>query len=159
MTLCTATTAKGQPCKNTTVKNFPACWIHLKQQAGLQVKKSEIPGAGDGLFFMGKKDKKPFPAKKKITNYSGKTITTSENPDSDYVLKIGKNRYLDSAPKDTHPGRYINDPRGTNKRANVRFSTGQQIYDVDGRKAIPIISTRKIKPNTELLTRYGKSYW
>jgi len=153
--LCKAKTKDGTPCKNRTCKNFPYCWVHLKSKDKLQVKKSTIKGAGQGLFYVGKKS---FPPNKKITEYSSKEVSSKANPKSDYVLEIGRKRYLDSKDKSNFPGRYINDNRTTGKKPNVRFTSGTRVYDKSNRKTVPIISKSTIKPNTELLLYYGKDY-
>ena len=58
-TRCVATTKGGNQCKNKTCKQYPYCWVHLKAKDKLQVKKSTIEGAGEGLFYVGKKDFSP----------------------------------------------------------------------------------------------------
>ena len=153
--LCKAKTKDGKPCKNRTCKNFPYCWVHLKSKDKLQVKKSTIKGAGQGLFYVGKKS---FPPNKKITEYSSKEVSSKANPKSDYVLEIGRKRYLDSKDKSNFPGRYINDNRNTGKKPNVRFSKGYKIYHKSDRAYVPVKTTKKIKPNTELLANYGRNY-
>ena len=69
--LCKAKTKDGKPCKNRTCKNFPYCWVHLKSKDKLQVKKSTIKGAGQGLFYVGKKS---FPTCKFHQNDPGKIL-------------------------------------------------------------------------------------
>ena len=150
---CKAMTKFGVRCKNTTCRQYPYCWTHLKSIDKLQVKNSTVPNAGKGLFYVGKKK---FPKGKKIVDYSAKTITNRENPNSDYVLKVGDGRYLDSKDTSNYVGRYINDGRGNN---NVRFTKGSKIFTKNNRKVIPIYSTKVIKPNTELKLNYGRTYW
>jgi len=151
---CKAITKSGNKCKNTTCKQYPYCWIHLKSIDKLQVKKSTITGAGNGLFYVGKKN---FPKNKKIVDYSAKEITSRKNPNSDYVLKVGEGRYLDSEDPSNYVGRYINDGKG--KANNVRISRGTKIYTKNNRKVVPVYSTKVIKPNTELKLNYGRTYW
>jgi len=118
------------------------------------VKQSTIQNAGKGLYYVGKKN---FPKGKKIVDYSAKVITRTENPDSDYVLKVGDGRYLDSKDTSNYVGRYINDGRGRSN--NVRFTKGTRIYTKNDRKIVPIYTTKVIKPNTELKLNYGRTYW
>jgi len=150
---CKAITKSGNRCKSRTCRQYPYCWIHLKSIDKLQVKRSTIAGAGLGLFYVGKKN---FPKNKKIVDYSAKEITTRNNPNSDYVLKVSENRYLDSQDPSNYVGRYINDGRGNN---NTRFTKGTRIYTKNNRKVIPIYTTKVIKPNTELKLNYGRTYW
>ena len=148
---CTAITGKGDRCKNRTCKNFPYCWIHLKSKDKLQVKKSDTAGAGQGLFYVGKKD---FPNNKTITDYSSKQISSTPDRNSKYVLQVSKNKFLDSENPANYPGRYIN----SSKKPNVRFSKGYKIYHKSDRAYVPVKTTKKIKPNTELLANYGRNY-
>ena len=155
-TQCQAITKNGTRCKLRTCRQYPYCWIHLKSIDNLQVKKSTIQGAGKGLFYVGKKD---FPKNKKITDYSAKSISRSPDEASDYNLKVSKDRYLNSTSASNYVGRYINDARGTNKSTNVRFTKGTRIYNKNNRFNVPIYTQKKIKPNTELLMNYGRTYW
>ena len=147
-------TKSGNRCKNRTCRQYPYCWTHLKSIDKLQVKQSTIQNAGKGLYYVGKKN---FPKGKKIVDYSAKVITRTENPDSDYVLKVGDGRYLDSKDTSNYVGRYINDGRGRSN--NVRFTKGTRIYTKNDRKIVPIYTTKVIKPNTELKLNYGRTYW
>ena len=149
---CKAKTATGEQCKLTTCKQYPYCWIHLKKIDGLQVKKSEI--AGEGLFYVGKKD---FQPNKIIAYYSAKEVTRKPI-NGEYVLEVGKNKYLDGKDKSNYVGRYVNSTRGTGKQPNVRFASNGVITKRNGRDTVPIITKKKIKPNTELLMNYGKDY-
>lgn len=155
-TQCQAMTKNKVRCKLNTCRQYPYCWIHLKSIDNLQVKKSTIRGAGKGLFYVGKKD---FPKNKKITDYSAKTISQRPDEKSDYNLKVSTGRYLNSTSSSNYVGRYINDARGTNKNTNVRFTKGTRIYEKNNRYNVPIYTTKKIKPNTELLMNYGRTYW
>ena len=152
-TRCVAKTKGGTQCKNKTCKQFPYCWVHLKANDKLQIKKSTIEGAGEGLFYVGKND---LPPNKKVTLYSSKKAVSTPI-EGDYVLQVGK-KYIDGEDKSNFVGRYINSPAGTKRLPNVRFSKGYKITKVQGRETVPIISTKKIKPNSELLLSYGKSY-
>ena len=156
---CSATTKKGQRCKRNTCKLFPYCWTHLKSIENLQVKRSDIPNAGDGLFYVGKT---PFPARKKIVEYSAVKISNNDDDDSGYSLQVGRDRYLDSINKQNYPGRWINSFKHTGKHPNVRFTGGSRIYKKgtgqNKRFTVPIITTKRIKPNEELLLNYGRTY-
>lgn len=44
----------GARCRLRTCKTFPYCWIHLKYKEGFRVKDSTIPGAGQGVFYIGR---------------------------------------------------------------------------------------------------------
>jgi hypothetical protein len=159
MTQCTAHTKKGAgpQCKLNTVRQHPLCWQHLKAKEGLQVKPSTVPNAGKGLFYVGEK---ALAAGKRITAYGAAKVDTAAtvNRKSRYVFEVGKNRFLD-AQKPLNPvGRYINDPKGTGRRANVQISANR-ITQKDGRATVPIKTKVKVKPGTELLMSYGREFW
>jgi len=40
----------GRRCKKRTCKS-PYCWIHLKYKLGYRIRPSQLPGAGDGLWY------------------------------------------------------------------------------------------------------------
>jgi hypothetical protein len=80
------------------------------------------------------------------------------NRKSRYVFEVGKNRFLD-AEKPLNPvGRYINDPKGTGRRANVQISATRTTQK-DGRATVPVMTKSKIHPGSELLMSYGKDFW
>jgi hypothetical protein len=151
---CKAIKPNGDRCKNHTCRGF-YCWIHLKSKDDLRIKKSELPNAGLGLYYVGKKDVKKD---KTITRYSAERVSSTPNRNSAYVLQVGNNRFLDSENPRNFAGRYINSVSGTNKRPNTRFSKGTSIYTAENRKYVPVKTTTKIKPNTELLATYGRKY-
>ena len=55
-------------------------------------------------------------------------------------------------------GRYINNPKGTGRRANVQISANRTTEKA-GRATVPVMTKVKIKPGTELLMSYGKDFW
>ena len=152
---CSYKKQDGNQCKMKTARQYPTCWIHLKKEDGLQVKDSKIPNAGKGLFYVGKQ---AIPPKTKIAKYSSREILR-KNPETDYTLQFSRNQYMDSSDKLNHVGRYIND----SKKANVRFGNSyraqKEVINNHTRYTIPIITTKRIQPNTELLISYGNKYW
>lgn len=142
-------------CRLHTQMQFPYCWVHLKSRDGLRVKQSTIAGGGKGLFYVGRN---PFPANQDITRYSARQVTP-EDPanNSAYILRV-KGGVLDSQERLNYPGRYINDKHGTKRRANVRFVNSYPAL-TNGRMAIPVRTTQRIQPQTELLVNYGDEYW
>ena len=48
--VCTATCNNGKKCKRHVVIGQDLCYTHLRYQRFLVIKKSTIPGAGNGLF-------------------------------------------------------------------------------------------------------------
>ena len=144
---CTATTAKGRPCKNRTCRgNF--CWQHLRKERGLTVKQSSIPNAGLGLFAT-----KSISGNKMIDHYTGESLTKSQVDEryasrrGDYVLCFGK-KCVDGRKTNSNFARFANNSRNTKKKNNARLT-----------KAFTLKSTRKINPGQEVLTAYGRDYW
>lgn len=161
---CKAITDAGTRCKRRTCVRYPYCWQHLRLREGLELKDSEIPNAGTGVFAV-----KDFPLTKKniktkppIAYYSAKTITHEPNPKSAYVLQVNDRNYLDSKSPSNFTGRYINSfknhPDRAKRKANVRFAANQRIYRKDDRFVVPIRQSKPIKKGEELLLNYGTLY-
>ncbi len=161
---CKAITESGRECQRRTCKRLPNCWQHMRIKEGLELKDSEIPNAGTGLFAT-----RDFPLTQKNKNkkppiafYSAKEITSKPDPYSAYVLKVNNTQYLDSKSPSNFAGRYINSyknhPDIEKRRANVRFAANQRIYKKDDRYVVPIRQSRKIKEGDELLLNYGNAY-
>tara|TARA_R110000787_G_scaffold12859_5_gene41083 strand:- start:3534 stop:4058 length:525 start_codon:yes stop_codon:yes gene_type:complete len=161
---CKAITEKGTRCKRHTCVRFPYCFQHLRLIDGLELKDSEIPNSGTGVFAT-----KDFPLKQKdkgskkpIAYYSAKEITHEPDPFSSYVLQVNKREYLDSKDPSNFTGRYINSfknhPDTTKRNANVRFTGNQRIYRKDDRYVVPIKQTKAIKKGDELRLNYGNAY-
>src|SRR5680860_656150 len=70
-------------CKHTTLRGH-FCWQHLKANQGLRVMKSELPGAGKGLFTT-----KPIPRGAVIARYTGDIVVEMDpNYGNPYALQI-----------------------------------------------------------------------
>ena len=154
---CIAINKNGSRCKNSTCRQYPYCWIHLKSQKGTQVKDSTIPDAGKGLFATQK-----FKPNELITYYSAKNVLENPQPqdllEKRYVLQVGQNKYLDSEPKQNFVGRYINSIKNTGKRSNVRFSRQPRVRQYKDRNVVPIFTTKHVKAGDEFLLNYGLDY-
>jgi len=152
---CIAKNRDGSRCTKRTLTH-ELCAAHLRSLHGLEVRESRIPGAGKGLFYVGKT---PLPAGHRLTEYSAPRVSSTPDPTSDYVLEVSAGRYLDSRDPLNAAGRYINDRRGTGLRANTRFTRGARIYRRNGRYYVPIFTTATVQPGAELLIRYGRTYF
>ena len=119
---------------------------------------SSMNSASDDEEEVPKTDLKP---KVRVTLYSSKEITRKDI-EGDYVLQVSSKQYIDAKDKSNFVGRYINSMKGTGRQPNVRFGTGYRVskktINGETRYTIPIITIKKIKPNTELLLDYGKGY-
>ena len=84
---CTANTKRGTRCKNRTCRD-DLCWQHLKKEKHLRIKKSQIPGAGLGLWTTRK-----FKPSERIGKYTGEKMSRDKvdeiypgNTRAEYVL-------------------------------------------------------------------------
>ena len=118
------------------------------------MKKSEIAGAGFGLFTT-----KPFKKNQKIADYTGENLSRAAierrypgNTRGEYVLCDGNrptSRCVDGRKTNSGAARFANDSRGTNKRNNARFL----------QRGFGIKATQNISPGREILVSYGRDYW
>ena len=70
-----------------------------------------------------------------------------------YALEITRSKAIDAARTNTGYGRWLNDPKGTGRRANARF-----VIDRINKKA-RLVTTKKVKKGEEFFVSYGPSYW
>ena len=143
---CTATTKAGKPCKQRTAKG-QYCWNHLRTMEGLRVKLSHVPNAGLGLFA-----EREFKANEKVAIYAGDKLIDGPGGGV-YQLGLTKHVAIDAARTNCAPGRYANDPRGTNSNANTKFCFNHRTQTASLR------STRRIRKGDEVLIKYGRAYW
>jgi hypothetical protein len=118
------------------------------------VKQSLIPDAGYDLFYVGPN---PIEAGKVIAYYSASEIGNGQGK-GEYVLQYTKNHFLDAADPKNFAGRYINTPRGSNKQANVRFSSDTKVVWRNERATVSILTTKRVDTDTELLVPYSNAY-
>ena len=149
---CTANSKTGQQCKMKT-RNGQFCHNHLRTEMGLRIKKSEIVGAGRNLVAA-----KDFKKGEHITDYVGDVTIGEEGSKlpSAYMFSIrGKPPLiqLDAARKNTAPGRLVNDPKGSGKKANVDWKLSHR------HRTLRMVAKRPIKKNDVLYIRYGRGYW
>jgi len=120
----------------------------------LLVKRSQIDGAGRGLFT-----KKFIPAGTRIIEYKGVVNTWKEvdhkNGGNGYIFYINRNRVIDAWPYKQALGRYANDARGSRKKKSL-LNNSEYIVE-NGR--VFIESTEDIPAGAEILVDYGKEYW
>ena len=152
---CTATTAAGHRCKLRTCKVGPYCWIHTKSIAGLQVKRSGIPGAGLGLYTTRERKK----GDKRVVMYGGTRKNKAQIDamrNTDYVFEVKKNSYIDGAKTNSSPARYINHCRSVDEKKkvcenNAKFYRSGNHINLQTKKRIPA--------GDEIFASYGSNYW
>ena len=147
---CTAATRRGPQCRQRTAKG-QYCWNHLRSITGFRIMKSTIPGAGLGLIA-----DRLVPAGTRI-DYTGDRVPIIGDADGGpYVLQISKHVGIDAARTNAGEGRWVNDPRGTDQRANSEFTT----YTPPGRPRQACVRTlRPLQKGEEMLVKYGGTYW
>ena len=140
--ICAANCANGRHCKRKTCLS-QYCWMHLKTQNGLVVKKSTIPNSGLGLFSSWDRKPKDF-----VAVYKG--VSSSNPVRGDYVVyNRSARRYIDAKYSNSCAARFANDSRGN--RNNCKFA--------DSRHGVNLRTTKTIKKGQELFVPYGRSYW
>jgi transposase InsO family protein len=147
---CTAQTKNGMHCKQLTAMG-QYCWNHLRTEKGLRIKKSTIPRAGKGLFAA-----RPLPVKHLIP-YTGDLVQIRSGQGGTYYLQVRRGEAVDAARKNAGEGRWVNDPKGSAKRANCEFSLSSP-----GRRGPKVAFVRTLRPipeGEELLVAYGNQYW
>jgi SET domain-containing protein len=119
----------------------------------LEIKTSNIPGAGKGLFT------KVFIAKgTRIVEYKG-TVTTwdvvKDDPTNAYIYFVKPNHVIDARDHPKMMARYVNDAKGL-IRTKARTNNAQ--FKNEGLR-VYIIATKDIQPGEEIFVEYGRKYW
>lgn len=154
---CTAPRKAGGRCTRRTCKVGPMCWQHTRLLAGLAVKKSGLPGAGDGLYAH-----RAFPARSFVSKYTGERLTPAEvnarypgDAVAPYVLQVGRNRFVDARATNSGPARYANDCRAPDRRARRCQGNNTQFR----RNGDLATMSRPVRAGDELFVSYGREYW
>lgn len=126
----------------------------------LYVKKSNLPGAGNGLFVARDIKKGEI-----ITEYEGERLTWKEclkrneskagNEKGAYYFHINNKNCIDAEYTLWAMGRYANDAAGIGR---VKGLTNNAEYQVIKGRAF-IVAKKNIKAGGEVLVGYGKAYW
>lgn len=122
-----------------------------------EVKKSQIPGAGKGLFA-----KRDFKKGERILEYLGEEITekeadrrADEHDQYGYLFFISKNKCIDAYNNPEALARYANDAKGLTKIKGLNNNCCYDIYKRSGW----IKAEKNIKSGDEILVSYGAEYW
>lgn len=148
---CTADTRDGRHCGART-RFGEYCWRHLALLGGVRIKNSTIAEAGKGLYAA-----RDFRKGEVVARYTGDIMPDGDAVDdghhSRYLLSLTRDTVLDAARTNTAPGRMVNDPHGSGKRANVRFCCDQR------KRTVTMRAMHSIIKGSELLVSYGRAYW
>jgi SET domain-containing protein len=119
----------------------------------LEVKESNIPGAGKGLFTT-----TFIPKGTRIVEYKGRIRTWKEveNDDSNYyIFYVNENHVIDGGRTKTSLARYINDAKGLKK---IKGLNNNAEFVIDGLRAF-VDAKKDIPAGSEIFVGYGKEYW
>ena len=129
----------------------------MAKKIKLVVKKSQLPGAGKGLYT-----KEFIEEGTAIVEYKGEIIDDKESErraeEEDiygYMFFINKKRCIDAYHTPQHVARYANDARGI---ARVKGLKNNSDYEIVKKKCF-ITATKDIQPGEEIFVDYGKEYW
>ena len=146
---CDGRTKAGTQCKRRTCRTN-LCFQHLKSMQGLQLKKSNIPNAGLGLFAT-----KPFRNNDKIAEYTGDVSAVPIQ--GDYVYKASNTTFIDAKRTNTAAGRFGNACRAVD-RPHCSGNNAKIVYD-RARHNAAVKATKTIRPNQEIYVSYGPAYF
>ena len=120
----------------------------------LQVRKSQISGAGYGVFTT-----IDIPANEPVCLYEG-VLEPSELRDREscYYVHVNKQTVLNATLIDTI-GKLINDAYRSRYKTNVKFGKFYQDSRVSRYPYFTIRSKRLIKAGEELFLSYGSGFW
>ncbi len=119
----------------------------------LEIRDSNIPGAGKGLFT-----KVFIPKGTRITEYKGRITTWKDvrHDDSNYyIFFVTQKHVIDASGHTKVLARYINDAKGLTRIKGMNNNT----EFVRDKLRVFVEATRYINPDTELCVGYGKEYW
>lgn len=119
----------------------------------LEVKASNLPGAGSGLF-----SKIAIAAGERIIEYTGRIRTWKEVKNEDdnmYILFVTNKHIIDAKKRKNSLGRYINDANGLIK---IKGFTNNTQFVREGNR-IFVEAIKNIPEGSELFVGYGKDYW
>lgn len=153
---CSALTVRGIRCKRNTCKYTKYCFQHAWKKEGVKIKKSKIPGAGDGLFAA-----KDFKAGETVADYGGEIINAAEHNrrNGNYSLQISRNKFIDGRSTQSGLGRWVNDCRAVTRRGGHcrRNNAKLQVHARSRRGRVR--ATRRIRAGQEIYAGYGRAYW
>ena len=119
----------------------------------LEVKESNISGAGRGLFTS-----KFIPKGARIVEYKGRVRNWQEVQHDDgnyYIFYVTQNHIIDASRYKTSIAKYINDAKGLQK---IKGLNNNAKFILEGHRVF-VEAERDIPAGAEILISYGKEYW
>jgi SET domain-containing protein len=129
--------------------------IEAKEQDYLYIRKSQIPGSGDGLFTA-----IPIYKDEVISIFKGEILSDKEahfraiNGDDGYFINMPDGAILDSM-KVKCFAKFANDALGLVK---TKYKSNCSIL-LDENGSVCIVANRNIMKGEEIFCSYGKEYW
>jgi|GEM_PF-274486 len=126
----------------------------------VQIKTSQIPKAGNGLFALVEYKRGDI-----VCEYEGEMVTWAEcekrskEGHEGYVFFISKNRCVDAYFTPWAFGRYANDARGIGRVKGLRNNAQYEIKKRKGVQKVFIVATGNIHLGQEIFVHYGEDYW
>jgi hypothetical protein len=153
---CGAETKTGAPCKKNSVIGLPFCYVHSKSYLKLEIRDSDIEGAGKGVFAFNPHANhgRVFSRSEFICEYVGEVLTAEEVDErygathdltAPYTIRVSANRFLDAACR-----------RGIAGVINHSVTPNVRFYTYQGRVRCKAI--RNINHGTELKANYYAGY-
>lgn len=120
----------------------------------LHIGKSQLPGAGLGLFT-----RVAIPRGARITEYKGRLVRWNDIKHEDgingYILRVDRMWAINAQRYYKTFGRYANDAQGLSRQRNLNNNAE---YVIDGKRCF-IEAKRIIRKGEEIFVGYGKEYW
>lgn len=131
---------------------------HICSRMDLEIRKSNIPGAGKGLFA-----KRLFRRGERVVEYEGEVITWAQcrkrNEKMEgvgaYYFYISNRKCVDAQNTLEAFARYANDAAGLVRLPGIRNNARYEVY----RGKPYIVASRNIPEGEEIFVSYGKEYW
>lgn len=122
----------------------------------LIVKRSQLPGAGKGLYTT-----KAIRKDAKIIQYRGEIIGYKEyrrrarREVDQYLFYLRRERCIDALHTPQYKARYANDAAGITRVKGLRNNSDYMIFD----DKCYIVAARNIKAGEEIFVNYTREYW
>ncbi len=120
----------------------------------LEVKTSQIPNAGKGLYT-----KVAIAKGERIIEYTGKVTSWKDadhmDGDNPFIFYVTDDYVIDGSKMKNAIAKYANDARGLTK---VRGLSNNSEFEEDGTK-VYIVATKDIPAGSEIFVDYGPDYW
>lgn len=126
----------------------------------LYLKKSQLPGAGKGLYT-----DEDIEKGEEIVEYEGEILPwkiveeRSAKGQEGYAFYISERYSVDAYFTPWAMGRYANDAKGFSRVDGLRNNSQYIVKRKEGVRKVFIVASRTIKAGSEVLVDYGSDYW